>query len=179
MYILLSKYFLQLIYNYSFIAFIKTSQRFTQNLLLFYKNQKNFAILSPEQIIILSPFSVLIPRCSVGPYRPLFYHECKFIWVSCWWHPLSIQLSGLVEPQEVMRLILITHIDKITITDMFSPLQRPTHASIRLDVDKQCFNEVSSEEEIMDVAGICWRPEWIAFLFGFACWCIRTSLIWL
>lgn len=94
----------------------------------------------------------------------IFYHECKFIWVFCWWHPLSIQLSELREQEEVIRLTLITLIDKIIITDMFSPLQRPTHASIHLDVDKQYFNEVPSEEVVMNVAGICWRPEWMDFL---------------
>lgn len=67
--------------------------------------------------------------------------------------------TELREQEEGIRLILITLIDKIIITDMFSPLQRPVHASVRLDVDKQYFNEVSSEEVVMNVAGICWRPE--------------------
>lgn len=129
-----------------------------------YKNRFLPHFLPPQLIIILPPFPILIPHRSVAPYRPLFYHECKFIWVSRWWHPLSIQLSELGEQREVIRLILITRIDKITITDTFSPLQRPTHASIRPDVDKQYFNGVSSEEVVMNVAGICRRPEWMAFL---------------
>lgn len=40
----------------------------------------------------------------------------------------------------------------------------------RLDVDKQYFNEVSSEEVVMNVAGICWgeQNEWLSFRFSHA-----------